>query len=143
MNISALAAAADLDHYGSWDYAVPYQWLMEDPEARRENLWFYPAKGNRSMFGRPLSWRVLARLALRRMRRTPTHDFSTYAQLWAYLHPGKPLDLAGLTIAAAYLATFSDGGIADWNLDYLLRHFGIPQRTQPTRQRHRIHYAAA
>lgn len=103
MNICKLATLAGLDRFGSYDYAVPIGWLMEDPEKRRPHFWWYSQKPG-SLFGRPLAWRAVARLALWKMRRefpgASFQDISDFLNTWAVAHPEKPLDAFGRKLIA-------------------------------------------
>ena len=93
--VGDLAELSALSRFGEFDYAVPIDWVMVDPEARRPHVWFYPATDKRHRHGRPLSWKAMARLAIRRMRKTDAGAWK-YASVWAIAYPGRPLDSYGL-----------------------------------------------
>lgn len=102
MNICKLATLAGLERFGTYDYAVPYQWLMQDPEKNRPHYWWYPRKpGN--LFGRPLAWRAVARMALWKMRRETSPDIMDFLHAWAVAYPGKELDAFGRGLIARHI----------------------------------------
>jgi len=132
MNLDKLFKLAALDGHGEWDYAVPSDWLMADPEKRRPHVWFYPHhKAGRKprMFGRPLAWRAVARLALRRMRRAGIPQIDDWIRTWTFTFPGRPLDAAGAR--ALEKAAAAAGLVRAVNLNIVLRHYGLPELELP------------
>ncbi len=145
MDLCKLASLADLERFGSYDYAVPMGWLMEDPEKRRPHFWWYPRtpevlppayrKSFRkpgSLMGRPLKWAAVARLALKNLR-LGSHDSSTstdlhrYMEVWKIVHPGQPLDAYGETLAREWIAEMPDKEDArQCILEFSFRHMEIP-----------------
>lgn len=130
MNICKLATLADLERFGTYDYAVPFDWLMQDPEKRRPHFWWYPQK-RRLLFGRPLAWRTVARLALWKMRRETAPDIMDFLNTWAVAYPEKPLDAYGRKLIARYIE--SENCREDWqlhmllvNLRYCFKGAGVP-----------------
>lgn len=107
MDLCKLAADAGLDRFGAWDYAVPMDWLMADPEKRRPHVWFYPLKsGRRGMiFGRPLKWAAIARLSLRMQERAGVPRLDNYLRTWAFAHPGKGLSATGIQAVRDFIAS--------------------------------------
>jgi hypothetical protein len=130
MNLDKLTALADLERFGTFDYAVPMGWLMEDTEARRPHFWWYPAAkdGRRqSMFGRPLKWLAVGRLALRMLRKKEAAnlaDLHTYMELWKFVHPGKPLDAFGENLIREWIET--EGSKWIHILEFSFKHMEIP-----------------
>jgi len=139
MDLTNLAADACLDRFGSWDYAVPMDWLMQDPEKRRPHVWFYPFQQNRGkgtyrrgvIFGRPLKWTAIARLSLRMQALAGVPRLENYLRTWAFAHPGKGLDATGIQAVRDFLA-------ANPTLDqcHIMRcvidHYQIPVHTHPS-----------
>lgn len=120
-----IATASDVERFGTFDYATPINWMMEDSENRREFCWWYPSKRRPGkMCGRPLSYRALARLALREARKQGVPDMLLYAKLWAYAHPGRPLDRAGIDSIRKILA--EDPHLAG-TVGYVLRRLQVPE----------------
>ena len=106
MDLTTLASDACLDRFGSWDYAVPMDWLMADPEKRRPHVWFYPsAKKRGNIFGRPLKWSAIARLSLRMQARAGVPRLDNYLRTWAFAHPGKGLSATGIKAVRDFLAS--------------------------------------
>lgn len=129
MDLDKLARLADLERFGTYDYAVPHDWLMVDPEKRRPHFWWYPAKpGRQSMFGRPLKWMAVARLALRRYRIAMppqnSRDLHTYMEVWKFVHPGKQLDAFGENLIREWIET--EGRQWLQILRFSFQHMAIP-----------------
>lgn len=105
LSFGEITAASQVERFGQFDYAVPDHWLMVDPEKRRHYCWYYPRTkpGRRLPWSRPLSYRTLARLALRMERRKGVPDLSKWAKLWAYVHPGKEFDRHGIEAVRRHL----------------------------------------
>ncbi len=125
MDLDKIVKIAALDKFGSYDYAVPFDWLIKDPENRRPHFWFYPVTKKRGqLFGRPLKWLAVARLALRVIRRQGIPDLDEYLRLWAFTHPGKPLDSTGIDALNRYIKTASI--VEQFNLEWVLKYYEIP-----------------
>lgn len=125
LSYGEITAASEVLRFGEFDYATPWEWMMADPEKRRHYCWFYPhAKPHhrRLPSSRPLSYRVLARLALRMERRKGIPDLSRWAKLWAYVHPGKEFDRDGIAAIRRLLA--EDGCLH--GLTWLFERLHIP-----------------
>jgi hypothetical protein len=145
MNLCELATLSGLERFGSYDYAVPYDWLMKDPEKRRPHFWWYPRtpevlppgyrKSYRkpgSLMGRPLKWAAVARLALRMLRRG-NHDSNTstdlhlYMEVWKICYPGKPLDAHGEKLVREFLADSPDKEeYRAFIIEFVFQHMEIP-----------------
>ena len=145
MDLCKLATLADLERFGSYDYAVPYDWLMKDPEKRRPHFWWYPRtpevmpasyqKSFRkpgSLMDRPLKWAAVARLALKCMRLGP-HESSTsvdlhrYMEVWRFAHPGKPIDAYGEQLTREWINEKPDRAEANEHIiEFAYRHMDIP-----------------
>ena len=133
LSYGEITAASGVERFGAFDYAVPHQWLMEDPEKRRHFCWYYPhdvprpSPGRRRPSSRPLAYRALARLALRRIHRTGIIDLGLYAKLWAYARPGRGFNPAGIAAVRSWICTYGDLGSFDW----LFEKLGIPIPAPP------------
>ena len=109
MNICKLASLADLERFGTYDYAVPMNWLMEDPEKRRPHFWWYPSGKKRgTLWGRPLKWAAVARMALWKMRREVSPDLHDFLQVWAFAYPGKALDALGEALVRKWIERYPE-----------------------------------
>lgn len=109
MNLETIAKIADLDRFGSFDFAVPIDWMMRDPEKHRPHVWYYPHGNKRhSLYGRPLAWKAMARLALRNMRKDGIPNLDKWLDLWAYCHPGKTIDADGIAAAKRFIENSSE-----------------------------------
>lgn len=132
MNICRLIELAGIDrNLGSYDYAVPQGWLMQDPENRRANYWWYPydRKKPGHLFGRPLKWAAVARLVLRRLRLQESPEiFDDFLKVWAYAHPGKPLDKFGMKLLARWIEKYrgEHWELCRINLAYCFKGAGVP-----------------
>ena len=102
MNICKLATLAGLDHFGTYDYSVPFDWLMQNPEKNRPHYWWYSKKPG-SLFGRPLKWAAVARMALWKMRRELSPDLMDFLNAWSVAHPEKQLDRFGRKLIARFI----------------------------------------
>lgn len=138
MHLDNLTYQARLASYGEFDFAVPFDWLMKDPARNRNHLWFYPhGKAKRgSSFGRPLAWKVIARIALRNILRDGIgarpdsyHSLDDLLGAFAAAYPGKPLRADVRRIALDYMRRYLCTDPADLRgLDYVLKSYGIPCR---------------
>lgn len=129
LNLDTLGRLANIDHrLGVYDYAVPIDWMMQDPENRRENVWWYPydRKKPGNLRGRPLAWKALARLALRNMRQMEDPQLHHWIDCWTYLHPGKPLDAFGLRLLRRWMDEFEIESLAEANAHIILSHHDLP-----------------
>lgn len=103
MSKGDLVNVAGLDRFGSYDFAVPQGWLDRNPDQHGHCLWFYRRESHRPgyLMGRPLSFRAIARLAIRTMRKAADPFYHTYALVWSVAYPGCPLDETGRRLVAA------------------------------------------
>lgn len=131
MDLCKLARIAQVERFGSYDYAVPMDWLMQDPEKRRPHFWWYSRK-SRSLFGRPLKWAAVARLALRMLRRkeadnSTSTDLHQYMEVWRICHPGKPLDAFGESLVRAWLDEAPDKEeYRAYIVEFAFHHMDVP-----------------
>jgi hypothetical protein len=128
MQLDTIASIAGIDQLGTFDYAVPMNWLMQDPEKHRHYCWYY-AQGKKpgALWGRPLAWRAVGRLALRVLRArgiSATKSLDNYLRIWAYVYPGKTLDKPGIEAVNHYIQHASD--VEQFNIQCILDYYKIP-----------------
>jgi len=63
-NISEVTEIAELSKYGTFDYAVPHDWRLQNPNIKA--VWFYNDRSR--IFGRPLPYLAILRLARRKCK---------------------------------------------------------------------------
>lgn len=125
MQLDKLCKLAGIDRLGAWDYAVPMHWMMEDPENRRENVWFYPSgKKPGRTFGRPLKWKTIGRLALRMMRAAGIPELDEWLRVWAFVHPGRTIDRDGIEAVKRFIENSSDS--MRFHIGAIISHYEIP-----------------
>lgn len=132
MNLETICKIANIDRFGAFDYAVPMEWLMRDPERNRPHFWYYPsAKGKPGRsFGRPLKWMAVARLALRVMRQQGIPELDQWLRMWAYVHPAKGLDQDGIEAVKRFLDNSNDS--MRFHIGSIISRFDIPAPPEGT-----------
>ena len=139
MQLDKIFAAADLRRFGEFDYAVPLEWMLRDPDKHRPHVWFYPSTrtpcGNGrkpgNLCGRPLHWRAAGRLALVTLRRAGIPELDTWLRIWAFVHPGKGLDASGILAVKRFLADHRNDRLHG-HIASIIGHYQIPPPPEGT-----------